>query len=148
MSTDRDALGRFVKGHKAGHRWQPGESGNPRGTPKTKQRLEVERRLLEALLGADEPGALTELATLIWRSARRGESWALSLLVSKLAPQSLSLKVSREEESHDDKLDWSKLSAEEFEVVGKLLAKAAGELEDDGRRALVGGVHEASVESD
>jgi len=39
--TDRDAAGRFIEGNKLGNRFEPGESGNPKGPPKRKTNLWV-----------------------------------------------------------------------------------------------------------
>jgi hypothetical protein len=54
------------------HRWQPGQSGNPTGRPAAL--VEFEARYAEALVNE---GSAEELARMIWKAARKGESWAV-----------------------------------------------------------------------
>src|SRR2546422_325081 len=54
------------------HRWQPGQSGNPSGIPRS--RLKFEQAFYTALI---EQGAPVEAALLLWECARAREPWAV-----------------------------------------------------------------------
>jgi hypothetical protein len=125
----RNALGQFVKGNLYGRRWLPGQSGN--AGHKTHVRREFDKTLADALTGEDPNGAAQELASLAWKAARKGEAWAITLLFSRLAPQPVSVKVSRGKDD-DEQIDFSKLSREEFDQFGKLLEKATPAVLGDG----------------
>ena len=43
-ARQRDDKGRLLPGHHIGHKWQPGESGNPKGGPKKELSLTMKAR--------------------------------------------------------------------------------------------------------
>lgn len=53
-SNGRDAQGRFMKGHRNG--FQPGQSGNPQGRPKSITLSDAYRRALAQVVDADPQG--------------------------------------------------------------------------------------------
>jgi|SRR5437667_7643569 len=108
-----------VSGNEAA-KWQPGQSGNPAGT--SKRRIQFEDAFNEALLTEGGP---KEAAKLLWEAARGKEAWAIQELCRRFAPQTQSLQLLHE--VHDDKLDLSKLTDEQFLQLEAILDKAGAQ---------------------
>src|SRR4051812_20158817 len=62
-------------------RWKKGQSGNPAGI--SKRRLEYATAYADALMAGISPAAA---AALVIKAAKKGESWAIQLLYSRLGP--------------------------------------------------------------
>jgi hypothetical protein len=97
----------------------PGQSGNPGGIHRL--RREFDAVLADALMGQDPIASAQELATIAWKAARKHESWAVTLLFQRLAPQPLNVRVSRGEDEHA--LDYSKLTDEELKTLEGIFAR-------------------------
>src|SRR5437899_1187589 len=108
----------FQPGNRFGQKFQPGQSGNPAGIPRT--RLEFERAFNEALITHGSP---EEAAQLLWKAARAGEPWAIQNLCQRFAPQAQSLRLEVARESNDE-YDLTRLSDEQFRQVGEILELA------------------------
>ena len=122
----RNTYGRpFKPGHP--YRWQPGQSGNPRGVTKTQ--AQFRELYVQALAGASDEeltARAQELANLAWAAARKGEPWAYQEIRGQLAPLIAAAQIRVTHEVTDDGLDFRQLSDHEFQELGRLLEKAAG----------------------
>lgn len=109
------------KQFKAGnrHQWQPGQSGNPSGLPRS--RLKFEQAFYTALI---EQGAPVEAASLLWECARAREPWAVQALLQRLAPQTQRIKLTHEVEN-EQAIDYTRLSDAEIGQLELLLKRAA-----------------------
>jgi hypothetical protein len=112
---------RFKPGHP--YRWQPGQSGNPSG--KSSLQTEFERALADALAGEKPAERASELAELVWKSARAGEPWAVQMLMQRLAPVPTQIKLTHEVNDNGG-FDYTQLNDAEIEELERLLARAAG----------------------
>jgi hypothetical protein len=100
------------------HRWQPGQSGNPSGIPRS--RLKFEQAFYTALI---EQGAPVEAALLLWECARAREPWAVQALLQRLAPQTQRIKLTHEVENEQG-IDYTRLTDAEIEQLESLLGRA------------------------
>ncbi len=104
-------------------KWQPGQSGNPKGRPKKG------RTFTDALEAKGTPAELAELA---WKATLNGEPWAIQMIFNRLEPQTTQLKLTHEK-SDGPTIDYSRLTDSEIEQLESLLERATGaiaELED------------------
>ena len=97
-------------------KWQPGQSGNPKGRPKKG------RTFTDALEAKGTPAELAELA---WKAARNGEPWAIQMIFYRLEPQTTQLKLTHEK-SDGPTIDYSRLIDSEVEGLESLLERATG----------------------
>jgi hypothetical protein len=97
-------------------KWQPGQSGNPKGRPKKG------RTFTDAL---EAKGTPAELAELPWKAARNGEPWAIQMIFNRLEPQTTQLKLTHEK-SDGPTIDYSRLTDSEIEGLESLLERATG----------------------
>ena len=100
------------------HRWQPGQSGNPSGTARS--RLQFEEAFYTALI---DQGAPLEAASLLWECARAREPWAVQALLQRLAPQTQQIKLTHEVED-GNAIDYTRLADGEIEQLERLLERA------------------------
>lgn len=116
----RDARGRVGKGNQLGQnsRWSPGVSGNPAGSPRARRAFE--EQFFAALIGE---GSAEEAAKLLWEAARERQSWAITALLQRLAPQTQSFRLVHEK-GNDHELDYSKLSDEQLRQLEGILETA------------------------
>jgi Family of unknown function (DUF5681) len=115
-------------------KFEPGKSGNPRrqftpgisGNPagKSKIRRRFEEALADALGGENPAERAKELAELVWTAARKGEAWAVQLLMQRLAPEPI--KVKMEVSRGADEFDFSRLSDEQIEQLERIFEQIAG----------------------
>jgi len=120
--SQRDADGHFKPGHDVGisSRWQPGQSGNPAGSPRARRAFEA--ALMDALMAEGSP---EECARLLWQAAREDKApWAIQTLLQRLAPQTQNFKLIHER-GEDHGIDYSKLSDAQLQQLESLL-EAAG----------------------
>lgn len=115
------------------HRWQPGQSGNPAGVPRS--RLKFEQAFYDALIGQGVP---EEAAALLWDCARQREPWAVQALLQRLAPQTQQIKLTHEVEN--EAIDYTRLSSEELEQLEDFLSEPQLQLQrlaaEKARRSL------------
>jgi hypothetical protein len=102
--------------------WQRGQSGNPAG--KSKMRRQFEEALADALAGENPAERAKELAELVWTAARKGEAWAITLLLARLAPEPI--KVKMEVSRGADEIDFSRLTDEQLEQLEGIFERLAG----------------------
>ena len=100
------------------HRWQPGQSGNPSGT--SRSRVQFEEAFYTALI---DQGAPLEAASLLWECARAREPWAVQALLQRLAPQTQQIKLTHEVED-GNAIDYTRLADGEIEQLERLLERA------------------------
>lgn len=100
------------------HRWQPGQSGNPAGIPRS--RLKFEQAFYDALIGQGVP---EEAASILWECARAREPWAVQALLQRLAPQMQQIKLTHEVEN-EQTMDYSRLTDGEIGQLEGLLKRA------------------------
>jgi len=97
-NNGRDSQGRFTKGHP--HRFQPGQSGNPKGRPKSITLSEAYRREL-ARIDPNDPQGRTHaevLAEQMIAKAKTGDVQALKEIADRVegkARQTVTLTVER-----------------------------------------------------
>jgi hypothetical protein len=110
----------FEKSNEHGrkHRYQPGQSGNPGGTPKS--RVEFEREFYNALLTRGSP---EKAADMLWTAAEAGESWAILALLQRLAPETPALRLAVDPA---DGLDFSAFTDEELEWFSRIVERVRG----------------------
>lgn len=130
-APQRDSKGRWLKGScgcpekilRAGdrkpHQYAPGQSGNPAGI--SKRRAAFEQLFYFALIGE---GSADEAARMLWECARNRDSrsWALPLLLQRIAPQDSKLKL--EVTRGQDEIDFTRLSDAELEALERILEHA------------------------
>ena len=119
--VERNARGQVVEGNSLGleHRWQPGQSGNPAGSPRARRAFEA--ALMDALMAEGSP---EECARLLWQAAREDKApWAIQTLLQRLAPQTQNFKLIHEREDHA--VDYTKLTDAQLQQLESLL-EAAG----------------------
>jgi hypothetical protein len=116
----RDAAGKFLKGHPIGAatRWR-NVSGNPAGNPKSRRAFE--QAFYESIMGEGSP---EEAAKLLWDCARKKESWAITALLARVAPQEARLKITPEANTDDGPYDLSRLTDVELDLFIELAARA------------------------
>ena|ERR1035438_9959159 len=100
------------------HRWQPGQSGNPSGTERS--RVQFEEAFYTALIGQGGP---EEAASLLWESARKREPWAIQTILQRLAPQTQQIKLTHEV-NDGNAIDYTRLDDGEIQQLEKLLERA------------------------
>ena len=118
----RDHAGKFLPGASANPAtmWKPGQEGG--GRSRSKLRRAFEEKFFDALTDTGSP---EEAAELLWRAARKSEPWALTLLLSKIAPTPAEIHLRHSREENDERqLDYTKLTDAELDQLGKLLEKA------------------------
>ncbi len=98
QTLNKRRAGDFAPGNKFGHRFAPGESGNPNGRPRVDSLTEALReQLAEIMPHADERTTAEYLARALIRQALKGNVAALSLIADRTegkAKQSLDIDVS------------------------------------------------------
>jgi hypothetical protein len=114
-NNDRTETGRFARGNKIGRTFQPGQSGNPAGKPKS--RIAFEKAFYDSLISLGSP---TEAAQLLWDAAREHEPWAVTLLLARLAPEVPALRVAVDAA---DTLDFARLSDADLAALGEILMR-------------------------
>jgi hypothetical protein len=102
--------------------WRPGQSGNPAG--KSKGQRAFEEALADALAGEKPTERAKELADLVWAAARKGDPWAITMLLTRLAPEPLKIKM--EVSSGGDEIDFSRLSDEQIDQLEGIFQQLAG----------------------
>lgn len=102
--------------------WPKGQSGNPVG--KSRARRQFEEALADALAGPDPAARAQELADLLWTAARKGEAWAITLLLARLAPEPVKFRV--EVARGADEFDFSRLTDQQIEQLETLFEQVAG----------------------
>jgi hypothetical protein len=105
----------FEKGNRLGKKYQPGQSGNPGGQPKS--RTEFEREFYHALLTRGSPA---KAADMLWAAAEAGESWAVLALLERIAPQTKHVRLGVD---LADGPDFTRLTDEELDYFNRVLAR-------------------------
>jgi hypothetical protein len=95
-------------------KWKPGQSGNPKGKSRLRQRFE--ETFNEALLTQGGP---EEAARLLWQAARQREPWAIQELCRRFAPEAASLHLVHEVQNHE--FDYGQLSDEQLQQLEAIL---------------------------
>jgi len=123
----RDSNGQFLPGESANparqfapghpHRFQPGQSGNPSGKPRSRVQFEI--ALVDAITNQGTP---QEAATLLWEAARKGEAWAVQNLLIRFWPTTQTFKI--EATNSDSTYNFSRLSNEQLEHLERILEAA------------------------
>jgi predicted transcriptional regulator len=103
VSMDKGPDGKFAGGNKIGRRFRPGQSGNPKGRPKSITLSEAYRREL-AKVDPDDPEGRTRaevLAEQMYAKAKTGDVQALREMADRTEGkprQTLSLSLERREQ--------------------------------------------------
>jgi hypothetical protein len=105
----------FAKGNKHGRKFPAGQSGNPGGLPQARRAFED--AFYEALISLGSP---TEAAGLLWDAARKHEPWAVTLLLSRLAPETPGVRLAADPA---DALDFSAFTDQELEWFGRIVER-------------------------
>ena len=69
-------------------------------------------------------GSPEEAAKLLWDCARKKESWAITALLARVAPQEARLKITPEANTDDGPYDLSRLTDVELDLFIELAARA------------------------
>jgi hypothetical protein len=101
--------------------WRAGQSGNPAG--KSKMRRQFEEALADALAGENPTERAKELAELVWSAGRKGEAWAITLLLARLAPEPI--KVKMEVSRGADEIDFGRFTDDQIEQLERILEQVA-----------------------
>lgn len=146
MANRNPITTRFTEGNTFGKRWQPGESGNPRGI----SALQREWRLTYAnaliTIGARDTGSLAEAATnvakIVWAAALKHEAWAVRELVEAIGgARALQIKMELTRGQDEPDYDLSKLTDAELDLFIELAARARaiGGVSNAAARLIEGG---------
>jgi hypothetical protein len=106
----------FQKHNPHGKRFSRGKSGNPGGT--YAGRAAFAEAFYQALTTNGTPA---EAADLLWKSARKGQPWAVALLLSRLAPE---MPAAVKLDLPMDAMDYSRLTDDELITMGRILERA------------------------
>ena len=120
QTVNKRRNGKFAPGNKLGHRFKPGESGNPEGRPKLTLLSEALREQLATVLpGVDERTIAEHIARSLVREAIKGNVMAIKEVADRTEGKSkMSIDVDM------NVRDWREMARTHGLTEGEVVAEA------------------------